>query len=114
MSLQSDAHELFKTLRSVIEALRQFEHPNGSPYAEDMAARLAPLVAEFERAIVSDRSRADAANVLESIAPLLDNVNGAATKGDLEIFPDRNDQTLNRYWDLKTIFRESKYAGQEL
>ena len=114
MSLHSDALELLKTLQTVVDALRRFEHPNGAPYADDMAARLAPFVSEFERAVVSDRSRSDAADVLDSISPLMDNVNGAATKGDFRIFPDYNDQTLNRYWHLKTIFRESKYAGEDL
>lgn len=114
MSLHSDALELLKTLQSVVESLRQFEHPNGEHYADDMAVRLAPLVSDFERAVVSDRSKSNAVDILDSISPLMDNVNGAATKGELRIFPDYNDQTLNRYWHLKTIFRERKYTGQEL
>jgi len=114
MTLHTEALGLLKTLRSVVEALRQFEHPSGAPYPDDMAACLEPLVSDLEVAIVHNRSRAQASDVLASITPLLHNINGAATKGDLAIFPDLNDQTLNRYWDLETIFRESKYADEQL
>lgn len=114
MTLHTDALGLLETLKSVVEALKQFEHRSGAPYAEDMAARLEPLVSDLEVAIVQNRSREQASDLLASISPLLHNINGAATKGDLAIFPNRNDQTLNRYWDLETIFRESKYANEKL
>ena len=113
MYLRTEALELLATLRKVIGALRCFEHPNGASYGEDMATRLEPVVDEFEHAIIESRSKAAAISALDEIGPLMENVNGAATKGDLMIFPG-DDEVLNTYWRLKTIFRESRYAAESL
>jgi len=112
MSLRTDAFELLATLKEVIEALRRFEHPNGAPYTNDMAARIEPVVADFEHAIVESRSKYAAVAALAEIDPLMHNINGAATKGDLRIFPAYQDQPLNTYWRLNTIFRESRYVSE--
>ena len=114
MSLRTDAFELLATLKDVIAALRRFEHPNGAPYAIDMAARLEPVIADFEHAIVESQSKDAAVAALDEIEPLMHNINGAATKGDLRIFPAYDDQTLDTFWRLKTIFRESRYAAESL
>jgi hypothetical protein len=114
MSLRTDAFELLATLNQVIESLRRFQHPNGAPYATDMAAQLEPVVVDFEHAIVESRSNDAAVAALDAIGPLMHNLNGAATKGDLRIFPAYDDQTLDTYWRLNTIFRESKYASETL
>ena len=114
MSLRTDAFELLATLKEVIEALRHFEHPNGAPYATEMVARLEPAVADFEHAIVETRDKDAAVVALDEIGPLMHDINGAATKGDLRIFPRYDDQTLDTYWRLNTIFRESRYAAESL
>jgi hypothetical protein len=113
MPLHSDAQKLVAILQAVIEALERFRHPTGASYAADMAVRLRPLVANFEQAIQA-HSREAASAALDEIKPLLHDVNGAATKGDLAIFPHYSDDTLNRYWQLETIFQETRYAGQSL
>ena len=114
MSLRTDTFELLATLKEVIEALRRFEHPNGAPYANDMVARLDLAVAEFERAIAEQRSRDAAVAALDKIGPLMENLNGAATKGGLDFFPSYGDDTLNDYWRLNTIFRETRYSHESL
>ena len=114
MSLRTDAFELLATLKEVLEALRRFKHPNGAPYATEMIARLEPVVADFEHAIDEARDKDAAVVALDEIGPLMHNINGAATKGDLRIFPGYDDQTLNTYWRLNTIFRESRYAAESL
>ena len=76
-----------------------------------MADRLRPLVAEPESTVVSERSRPAAERVLADISELMHGVNGAATKGEMEIFAD---DTLDRYWDLSTLFQESRFSGQSL
>ncbi len=113
MSLHTDALELLATLKKVIVALQHFDHPSGAPYAKDIAALLEPTVDDFEQAIIQTRSKTDAIKVLDEIGPLMENVNGAATKGDLMIFTD-GDEVLNAYWRLNTIFRESRYADESL
>jgi len=114
MSLRSDALDLLRTLKRAVEALELFEHPNGASYSSDMAARLARAVEDFERAVLEAKSRDAAAEALNEIAPLMENVNGAATKGGLDFFPTYGDDTLNEYWRLNTIFRETKYSHESL
>jgi hypothetical protein len=114
MSLRTDAFELLATLKEVLEALRRFEHPNRAAYATEMIARLEPVVADFEHAIDEARDKDAAVVALDEIGPLIHNINGAATKGDLRIFPAHDDQTLDTYWRLNTIFRESRYAAESL
>jgi hypothetical protein len=75
MSLRTDAFELLATLKEVIAALRRFDHPNGTQYAIDMAARIEPVVAGFEHAIVESRSKDAAVTALDEIEPLMHNIN---------------------------------------
>lgn len=110
MSLQADAEDLLAVLQRVLCALRCFRHPSGATYAADMANRLQPFVADFESAVQS-HSREGAAATLDGIKPLMHNISGAATKGDLAIF---SDDTLDRYYELATIFQESRYGRQSL
>jgi len=114
MSLTTEAFGLLKTLKEVMEALRSFQHPNGATYGVDMAARLEPMITDLEDAIVKNRSREDAAALLDEIDPLMENVNGAATKGDLMIFSGYDNQLLDCYWKRRTIFRESRYSNESL
>jgi len=48
---------------------------------------------------------------LADLKGLMHEVNGAATKGELDVF---SDDTLDRYWKLSTIFQESRFSGQGL
>jgi len=38
-------------------------------------------------------------------------VNGAAKKGEMDIFPEG---LLNRFWQLSTIFQEQRYRDERL
>ena len=114
MPLRDDALELVDVLKRVVTALENFRHPYGASYAADMARQLCPLVSDFELAVTQDHSRNDAKEVLSIIAPLMQNVNGAATKGELNIFPNGQGDTLEEYWRLRTIFQESIYADEKL
>ena len=107
MTLASQAQELVRTMQSVVTSLARY----GLDYTGTLADRLRPLVAELQSAIITRRSRPDAERVLADMSELMHEVNGAATKGEMAIFPD---DTLDRYWHLSTIFRESRFAGQTL
>ena len=76
----------------------------------ELAGRLEPLVRRFDEAI-HGRSRAAAADALDDIKPVIYEISGATTKGELKIF---SDDTLDRYYELATIFQESRYAGDAL
>ena len=114
MSLRTDANELLSTLKEVVASLQRYEHPSRAPYGDDMAARLAPAVSDLERAVVENRSRDAAVAAMDEIEPLMHNINGASTKGGLNIFPGYDNQVLDSYWRLETIFRESRYAAENL
>lgn len=111
MSLQADANQLVAVFWRVIRALENFRHPHGASYSADMATQLRPLVVEFERAVVHAHSRETAAAILDDLKPMMHNVSGAATKGELDIFAD---DTLDRYHELATIFQESRYSAETL
>ncbi len=102
---------MVETLWRVIAALDGYDVDDRRTYAKELSTRLRPLVADLEKAVRCEKSRSHAEGILSDIAPIMDVVNGAATKGDMDIFAD---DTLNRYWDLNTIFRESRFRGQEL
>jgi hypothetical protein len=114
MSLQTDALDLLGALTGTVEALNRFQHPSGGTYGPAIAARLAPAVAEFEQAVIETRSREAAVRALVEIDRMMDGVSAASTKGELRIFPAHDDQTLDTYWRLNKIFRESKYASESL
>ena len=76
-----------------------------------MAQRLKPLVESFYNLVVVEKSKGSTKLQLDEIRELMHNVNGAATKGEIDFAPD---DALNRYWELSTIFQESKYAHESL
>jgi hypothetical protein len=98
---------LVRALQAVIAALDRFDRD----YTRAMADKLRPLVAELHSAVVSEHSRPAAERVLADINELMHNVNGAATKGEMDIFAD---DTLDRYWRLSTLFQESRFSGESL
>ena len=107
MSLDADANQLVAVLWRIIDALESFR----DQFTVDMATQLRPLVAEFERAVVHAHSREAASAMFDDIKPLMHEVSGAATKGEMDIFTD---DTLDRYYQFATIFQESRYAAQTL
>jgi len=110
MTLRDDAIRLLGALRRAVRALEDYNVDDRATYAKDLAGQLRPLVAAFERAVTRDRSRSEAQAILCDIAPVMMEVSGAATKGDMPLFQD---DTLSQYWDLYSIFREIRHS-QEL
>jgi hypothetical protein len=101
---------LADTLRAIVIALDQYNKDARSTYTKSLAAQLGPLVSEFARATEAG-SRARAANVLDTIAPIVNEASAAATKGEIDFV---SGEALDRYWQLHTIFREQQYRGQDL
>ncbi len=111
MTLRDDALKLAQALADTVSNLEQYGTETQSQYAQNAAQRLKPAVAQLNEAINNERSREKAHEIITDIEQLMSNINGAATKGDMTF--DNND-ALNRYWQLKTIFQESKYRGESL
>jgi hypothetical protein len=112
MGLREDAQRLLEALQSVAAGLGAFR---GSPvqkeYAEQLQRRLVPLVEDL-RLLIDER--ADYSEVLRAMAEIksvMYEVNGAATKGEMNIVPDG---LLNRFWQLLTIFQEQRYRDERL
>ena len=89
--------------------LREYDHKLGPAYA----AKLEPLVAQFDHSVFIACDRELATTEFAAIEKLMHTINGAATKGEHDIFPRASD-LLNHYWELASIFRESEYNGQSL
>jgi len=111
ITLATQAQELVRVLRAVIAALDRFDRLGQRDYTTGLAERLRPLLAEFQSAVIEERSRPAAERVLADIKEVMHEVNGAATKGEMDIF---SDATLDRFWDLSTLFQESRLSGQSL
>ena len=111
MSLRSEAADLVNVLRLVVRGLREYNADDRSSYTRSLAQRLGPLVDEFDRAVTTERSRESAYAVLSSIKLAMEEINGAATKGEI---PFVADNVLARYRQLNTIFQELRHRGQSL
>jgi hypothetical protein len=74
---------------------------------------LKPLVSQYEKAININKSKEHAKLALTELAPLIDRIGAASSKGDMDIF-DENNTALEDYSELYTIFRESKYNDAQL
>ena len=111
MTLRKDALKLAKALEDTVSNLEKYGLENKSEYAQKAAQRLKPAVTALYKAIKDECSREKAHEIITDIDKLMSNINGAATKGDMEF---DNNNALNRYWQLKTIFQESRYRGESL
>jgi len=111
MALRDDALKLAEALEDTVSNLEAYGLETKSEYAQYAAQQLKPEVALFIEAINIDRSREKAHEIITDIGLLMSNISGAATIGGMEF--DSNN-ALNRYWQLKTIFQESRYRGESL
>lgn len=108
MTLRNRAITLSRTLNAIVAALEQYQD---SEYTRELAAFLKPVVAQYDQAVYETRSREQAAAAIDELSECMDNVNAAATKGGMELF---GESVLAQYWELHTIFRESRYRHQSL
>lgn len=111
MTLASEAKELSETLQAIANGLESYDLDSRREYTSKMAQRLRPLVNSFHDIVVVEKSRNDAELQLDEIWELMHNINGAATKGEIDFV---SDSVLNRYWELSTIFQEVRYAHEPL
>ena len=111
MSLRGEASELSTALNLILEALLSRGSDGWSPYATEAARKLAPAIRAYDRAVFETRSRQAASEALGDLADSLSDLSAAATKGEM---PLSAAASLNKYWKLYTIFRESKYRNDSL
>ena len=108
MTLKRDAHSLVQILRDISRHLERY----GDDYTSHLAVMLDPHTEALAMAIDVEHSIPHAREIIADIAPILEEINGAATKGDMSIFPDPS--LLDEYWNLRTIFQESRYANETI
>jgi len=111
MTLASKAIELAEALQAIVDGLESYDTDSRREYTSKMAKQLKPLVDSFQRLVSVEKSKESAKLQLDEIRELMHNVNGAATKGEIDFV---SGSMLNRYWELSTIFHESKYAKESL
>lgn len=83
----------------------------GTASTSRYAAQLRPLVDRLRRAVVEDRSRDRAEAALRDIKPIMDEISATATKGEMAIFTGGE---LDEWWELSSIFQESRFSGESL
>jgi hypothetical protein len=110
-TLRHQARQLVDILETVCVALETYDADARTLYAQDLAGRLRPMIKTFEMAVVQERSREQAQEILTGILPIMEEVDEATTKGEMALFKDK---TLKTFWDLSTIFCESRFSGESL
>lgn len=110
MTLKAKARELCIALEAIVSGLERYDKDYRSRYTKELAAGLAPSVSRLKRAL-EERDREEAKDALADISEVMYEVNGAATKGEIDFIPPK---ALNTYWELRTIFQEMRYRDQKL
>jgi hypothetical protein len=72
---------------------------------------LVPLVENLRSLIDGRADRSEILQAMAEITAVMYEVNGAATKGEMDIFPEG---LLNRFWQLSTLFQEHRYRDERL
>ena len=111
MNLASEAKELVLVLNSIVTGLESYNKDSRQEYTSKMAVRLKPLVSSFENFVIVEKSKESAKLQFDEIKELMHNVNGAATKGEIDFV---SGDILNRYWELSTIFQETRFSHEKL
>ena len=105
MSLRGDAAKLSKALNQIVAgALR-----NRSEYATSLAYRISPIAERYDAALQA-HSREGANSALGELRADMGELSGLVAHR-LITLPGNS---LDRYWELHTIFRESRYRDQSV
>lgn len=110
MTLKTKSRELRTALEAIISGLERYDKDDRSRYTKELAASLTPSVSRLKKAI-EEKNREEAKDALADISEVMYEVNGAATKGEIDFISSK---ILNTYWDLKTIFQELRYRDEDL
>jgi hypothetical protein len=111
MSLEVKAKELCGVLEAIVVGLESYDKDSRISYTKPMALKLRPLANAYREAVYSQKSRVAAKQVLDDLKDSMHNVNGAATKGEIDFVAG---EVLDKYWELTTIFQESCHSDQQL
>lgn len=113
MSLTTDAYRLLEILNHIVDCLDRYAFQNKNRYIYRLADEIRGPASAYHKAISVEKSRELAQQLLSKLTEPMEKVDGAATKGEMAIFSE-NDNSLNEYWRLYTIFRETSYKDQLL
>jgi hypothetical protein len=78
-------------------------------YARHLQRRLVPLVEDLRSLIDQQADRSALLRTMAEIKEVMYDVNGAATKGEMDIFPEG---LLKRFWQLSTMFQDQRYHNE--
>ena len=107
--LNRHASELVGVVHGILHCLRASGQPLGAAYAET----LEPMIEALDEAVFESCDRERVAGLMTEIDTVMNNVNRSAVVGGFEILTSGSD-LLGHYWELNTIFRESRYRDQPL
>jgi hypothetical protein len=113
MSLRNDAQTLSNAIQGIVNSLKRYSGNQGRQYIHDIHSQLAPKADAFQDAIGRLCDREVATQILSEIQPLMSSLAAATTKGEIPVFGYK-DKHLDLYYQLHTIFRESRYRNSTL
>ena len=113
MTLRNDAEALLASLISIVAGAEAYSEKHKNNYIGGLTKAIKPLVDEYTIAIKERKSKEEAKEALSQMSEFIHELNGASTKGEMDIFPESN-KSLNEYWRLHTIFKELKYKEHQL
>jgi len=113
MSLRDEANTLSNAIMGIVHSLEAYAGDQGKAYIVETHARLSPLAVAFKNAVHDSGDRQLAEEVLTDIQPFMHGLAAATTKGEIPVF-HYNDKNLDLYFDLHTIFQESRFQNATL
>jgi hypothetical protein len=111
MTLKAEAQKLCLALEAITKGLEAYDKDDHKIYTKSLAFNLRPRTLSFRQAIDENKSREQAKEVLDEMMKLMYEINSAATKGGIDFVAH---DVLSIYWELKTIFQESRFRDEEL
>ncbi len=112
-SLRSHAARLAVVLAEMLRSTETYArmHPDFRP-AREWSADLRPLVAEFNSIVESHGNRVQAAELLYDVKVVMVEIGAVQWRGERrQILRESSNST---FWDLHTVFRETRYSDQDL
>lgn len=110
--LREKAVSLSEVLHEMADRLDRYRGDSRtSEFAARFARSLRPAIANYDRAVLQERSRSAAAEAVSDLGPIVRGISAAGGRGEMDF---RLGDTMARYYDLHTIFREARLRDQHI
>jgi hypothetical protein len=106
------ANQLVLILAQIVSRIDDYRELHKEYYsARDWLQQLKPLVHELSQTVAGHGPRNRAADLMTRIDPIIRDISAVVIRGELEIVPHH---LLDAYYEVHTVFRETRFLGQQL